>query len=160
MDVIVLAVLIVGGSVAMIVYMIRHANKNYEQDQSRVEKLNVSKTEDKRVSETTAAMDQRHHEEVLSEPLEREEVWCDDEGVQICGTCGTTNFKANKFCRECGVSLLQQRTGQPISASHSSRRLTVEDGVKVGVGMFIVLPLIIIGAIFFLFVLCVGIGSV
>ena len=101
-----------------------------------------------------------HREDVLSELREREEARSDNEGVQICGTCDTANLKVNKFCRECGGSLWQLRTGQPVLASQSGHRLTVEDGDKMGVGMFIVLPLIIIGTILFLFVPCVGIGSV
>ena len=122
--------------------------------------MNVSRTEDQRASEVTTEMVQLHREDVSSGLREREEVQCDDEGVQIGGTCGTTYRKANRFCRKYRDSLTQQRTGQPVSASQSGHRLTVEDGVKVGGGIFIVLPLIIIGPMFFLFVLCVGIGPV
>jgi hypothetical protein len=70
-----------------------------------------------------------------------------------CPYCAETIKKAAKICRFCKTDL---STGEPVSQTQTGivgkdevkevkASSSVEDGVKLGCGMFIVLPLIIIG---------------
>jgi ribosomal protein L37AE/L43A len=69
-----------------------------------------------------------------------------------CPFCAETIKREARVCRFCGYNL---ETGQPGQASHPKSispptvkaESSVESGVKLGVGMFIVLPLMIIGVI-------------
>ncbi len=69
-----------------------------------------------------------------------------------CPFCAETIKREARVCRFCGYNL---ETGQPKQSSHPESvspptvkaESSIESGVKLGVGMFIVLPLMIIGLI-------------
>ena len=67
-----------------------------------------------------------------------------EEALKKCPFCAEEIRKEAVACRFCGRNL---ETGRLEETKAQSK---VEDGVKLGIGMFIVLPLIIIGSIIFI----------
>ena len=68
-----------------------------------------------------------------------------------CPYCAETIKAAAKVCRFCGINL---GTGKPITETTTSGTVKaksgVGDGVKLGCGMFIILPLLILLALAFI----------
>ena len=77
-------------------------------------------------------------------------------GSRRLPNCAETIKKEAKICRFCNTDLDKGRPMQKQEPKEVQARSSVEDGVKLGCGMFIVLPLIIIGILFFLPVLAAG----
>ena len=75
-------------------------------------------------------------------------------GYKICPFCAEEIKPEAIICKHCGVNL---KTGQ--ARPKERRGLTVEDGVKTGCGMFIVLPLLILFGIIILAALARGCSS-
>lgn len=82
------------------------------------------------------------------------------EDTKECPYCAETIKKNAVVCRFCQSDL---STGQTIKKGREAKevkaRSGVEDGVKLGCGMFIVLPLLIIGGLFLLIVVLAGLGG-
>lgn len=74
--------------------------------------------------------------------------------TKSCPFCAEQIKKDAIICRFCQMDL---KKGQPVKAKNEPKevqaRSGVEDGVKLGCGMFIVLPLLIIGGLFFIVIM-------
>ena len=82
------------------------------------------------------------------------------EDTKECPYCAETIKKNAVICRFCQIDL---GTGQAIKKDRETKevkaRSGIGDGVKLGCGMFIVLPLLIIVGLFLLIVVLGGLGG-
>ena len=88
----------------------------------------------------------------------------EDDYTKVCPYCAETIKLEAIVCRYCGFDLL---TGQPTRVVETRsefaapavkpRGSTIEDGVRLGFGMFIMLPLIILLCVIVFFAVFIGV---
>jgi len=75
----------------------------------------------------------------------------DDDDTKACPYCAETIKRAAKLCRYCHMDLATgepagatQSAGKPVSPDEVKARSGVWDGVKIGFGIFVVLPILLL----------------